>query len=45
MEVLSMILAELPDSTLGLLGALAVYLIISVKRTSTKSERFMLDFR
>ena len=39
MEVLTMILAELPDSTLGLLGALAVYLIISVKRTSTKSER------
>ena len=39
MEVLSTILAELPDSTLGLLGAFAVYLIISVKRTSTKSER------
>ena len=39
MEVLTMILAELPDSTIGLLGAFAVYLIISVKRTSTKSER------
>ena len=39
MEVLTTILAELPDSTLGLLGAFAVYLIISVKRTSTKSER------
>ena len=39
MEVLTTILAELPDSTIGLLGALAVYLIISVKRNSTKSER------
>ena len=45
MEVLTMILAELPDSTLGLLGAFAVYLIISAKRTTTKAERFMLDFR
>lgn len=39
MEVLSQILAMLPESTLGLLGALTVYLIISAKRTSTKSER------
>ena len=39
MEVLTTILAELPDSTLGLLGAFAVYLIISVKRNSTKAER------
>ena len=39
MEVLTTILAELPDSTIGLLGAFAVYLIISVKRNSTKAER------
>ncbi len=39
MEVLSTILAMLPESALGLLGAFAVYLIISVKRTSTKAER------
>ena len=39
MEVLSTILAELPDSTLGLLGAFAVYLIISAKRNYTKAER------
>lgn len=29
----------LPDSSLGLLGAFAVYLIISVKRNTTKAER------
>jgi hypothetical protein len=45
MEVLQLLISDLPDSTLGLLGALAVYLIISVKRNSTKAERFMLDFR
>lgn len=39
MEVLTTILAELPDSTIGLLGALAVYLLISIKRSSTKAER------
>jgi len=39
MEVLSAILAMLPDSSLGLLGAFAVYLIISVKRNATKLER------
>ena len=39
MEVLQLLISDLPDSTLGLLGALAVYLIISVKRNYTKSER------
>ena len=39
MEVLTEILKMLPDSSLGLLGAFAVYLIISAKRNSTKSER------
>lgn len=39
MEVLNAILAMLPDSSLGLLGALAVYLIITAKRNSTKAER------
>lgn len=39
MEVLSSILAMLPESTLGLLGAFAVYLIITAKRNSTKLER------
>lgn len=39
MEVLNAILAMLPESTLGLLGAFAVYLIISIKRNSTKAER------
>lgn len=39
MEVLSTILAMLPDSALGLLGAFAVYLIITAKRNSTKVER------
>lgn len=39
MEVLQLLIEALPDSTLGLLGALAVYLIISVKRNSTKTER------
>jgi hypothetical protein len=39
MEVLQLLISDLPDSTIGLLGALAVYLIISVKRNSTKAER------
>ena len=39
MEVLQLLISDLPDSTIGLLGALAVYLIISAKRTSTKAER------
>lgn len=39
MEILQLLISDLPDSTIGLLGALAVYLIISVKRNSTKSER------
>lgn len=39
MEVLQLLISDLPDSTLGLLGAFAVYLIISIKRNSTKAER------
>lgn len=39
MEVLTTILAELPDSTLGLLGALAVYLVININRKDTKLQR------
>lgn len=39
MEVLQLLIGSLPDSTLGLLGALAVYLIITVKRNTTKAER------
>lgn len=39
MEVLQLLIGALPDSTIGLLGAFAVYLIISVKRNSTKAER------
>lgn len=39
MEVLQLLIGSLPDSVLGLLAALAVYLIISVKRNSTKAER------
>lgn len=39
MEVLQTILAMLPESSLGLLAALAVYLIIAAKRNNTKVER------
>ena len=39
MEVLSAILAELPDSTLGIIAALAVYLVITNNRKDTKKER------
>lgn len=39
MEVLNAILAMLPNSSLGLLGAFTVYLIITAKRNSTKVER------
>ena len=39
MEVLQAILAELPDSTLGIIAALAVYLIINSNRKDTKKER------
>lgn len=39
MEVLQLLIGALPDSTIGLLGALAVYLLISIKRNSTKAER------
>lgn len=39
MEVLQALIGTLPDSTLGLLGALAVYLIISINRKDTKLQR------
>lgn len=39
MEVLQTIVAMLPDSALGLLGALAVYLIITANRNDTKLKR------
>ena len=39
MEVIQLLIGALPQSTIGLLAALAVYLIISAKRTSTKAER------
>lgn len=39
MEVLQSLISDLPDSTLGLLGALAVYLIITINRKDTKLKR------
>lgn len=39
MEVLTTILAMLPDSALGLLGAFTVYLIININRKDTKLQR------
>lgn len=39
MEVLQLLISSLPESSLGLLGALAVYLIITAKRNSTKLQR------
>lgn len=39
MEVLQLLISSLPDSALGLLAALAVYLIITAKRNSTKIQR------
>ena len=39
MEVLTEILKMLPESSLGLLGAFAVYLVINNKRKDTKKER------
>lgn len=39
MEVLSTILAMLPESALGLLGALTVYLLINANRKDTKLQR------
>lgn len=39
MEVLNAILAMLPDSSLGLLSALTVYLIINANRKDTKLQR------
>jgi hypothetical protein len=39
MEVIQLLISSLPESALGLLGALAVYLVITAKRNSTKAER------
>lgn len=39
MEVLQLLISSLPDSTLGLLGALTVYLIINANRKDTKLQR------
>lgn len=39
MEILQALIGTLPDSTLGLLAALAVYLIISINRKDTKLQR------
>lgn len=39
MEVLQLLISSLPDSSLGLLGALAVYLIININRKDTKLQR------
>lgn len=39
MEVLQLLIGSLPDSTLGLLGALTVYLIITANRKDTKLQR------
>lgn len=39
MEVLQLLISSLPESSLGLLGALAVYLIININRKDTKLQR------
>lgn len=39
MEVLQLLISSLPESSLGLLGALAVYLIINTNRKDTKLQR------
>lgn len=39
MEVLQLLISSLPQSSLGLLGALAVYLIINANRKDTKLQR------
>lgn len=39
MEVLQLLISSLPDSSLGLLGALAVYLVININRKDTKLQR------
>lgn len=39
MEVLQLLISSLPASTLGLLGALAVYLVINANRKDTKLQR------
>jgi len=39
MEVLQLLISDLPDSTLGIIAALAVYLVINNNRKDTKKER------
>lgn len=39
MEVIQLLIGSLPDSALGLLAALAVYLIITANRKDTKLQR------
>ena len=39
MEVLQLLISDLPDSTLGIIAALAVYLVITNNRKATKKER------
>lgn len=39
MEILQLLTASLPDSTLGLLAALTVYLVININRKDTKLQR------
>lgn len=39
MEVLQLLISSLPESSLGLLGALAVYLVININRKDTKLQR------
>lgn len=39
MEVLQLLIGALPDSTLGIIAALAVYLVITNNRKDTKKER------
>jgi CII-binding regulator of phage lambda lysogenization HflD len=39
MEVIQLLISSLPESSLGLLGALAVYLVININRKDTKLQR------
>lgn len=39
MEVIQLLISDLPDSTLGIVAALAVYLVINTNRKDTKKER------
>jgi len=39
MEVIQLLIGNLPQSTLGIIAALAVYLVITNNRKDTKKER------